>query len=204
MPTDSPEKARRRNPRGSGDHLRTEIIAAAERLLREQPVEALSLRAVAREAGVSAPALYLHFADRRALVWAVLEHQSLELAAATTQAVARFVEPRDRLRAWCLTYCQFGVTHPGRYRVLFESWSAERVELPLTDLPGYELWTGLKTLIGGCGGAAEDLDELATLSWAALHGFVSLRINKPSFPWPAIDTLVDALLRRLQVGLSQR
>ena len=40
---------RERNRRGEGERLRADIVAAAERLLATQPVESLSLRAVARE-----------------------------------------------------------------------------------------------------------------------------------------------------------
>jgi AcrR family transcriptional regulator len=191
---------RERNRRGEGDRLRTDIVAAAERLLRTQPVEALSLRAVAREVGVTAPALYLHFADRRELVWAVLVHQYDELTAATSAATARHPDPRDRLRAWCLAYCRFGLEQPGHYRAMFESWNAERVDLPLVELPGHALLQSLRNAITACGTPADDVDELGTLIWAGLHGLVSLRINKPSYPWPPIEHLVDAHLRRMLPG----
>jgi AcrR family transcriptional regulator len=160
-------------------------------------VEALSLRAVAREVGVTAPALYLHFADRRELVWAVLIHQYGQLTSATSAATARHADPADRLRAWCVAYCQFGLERPGHYRVMFESWNAERVERPLAELPGHELWQSLLAALVACETRADDLDELATLLWAGLHGLVSLRINKPSFPWAPIEHLVDAHLRCL-------
>ena len=190
-------QTRGRNRRGEGDRLRADIVAAAERLLSTQPVEALSLRAVAREVGVTAPALYLHFADRRELVWAVLVHQYGELTAATSAATGRYPAPRDRLRAWCVAYCRFGLEQPGHYRAMFESWNAERVDLPLVELPGYALFQSLLTAINACGTRADDIDELGTLIWAGLHGLVSLRINKPSFPWPPIEHLVDGHLRHM-------
>jgi AcrR family transcriptional regulator len=189
--------SRERNRRGEGDRLRADIVAAAERLLSTQPVEALSLRAVAREVGVTAPALYLHFADRRELVWAVLVHQFGELTASTSAAMARSGDPAGRLREWCLAYCRFGLDRPGHYRAMFESWNAERVDLPLAELPGYALRQSLLTAIAACGTRAGDVDELGTLLWAGLHGLVSLRINKPSFPWPPIEHLVDGQLRRM-------
>jgi AcrR family transcriptional regulator len=190
-------QARERNRRGEGDRLRSEIVAAAERLLRTQPVEALSLRAVAREVGVSAPALYLHFADRRELVWAVLVHQFDALAAATTGAASRAAEPRDGLREWCLAYCRFGLRDPGHYRAIFESWTAEHTEAPLTELPGHGLRRSLLDAVTACGTPADEIEEVGTLVWAGLHGLVSLRINKPSFPWRPIEQLVDAHLRRM-------
>jgi len=188
---------RERNRRGEGERLRADIVAAAERLLATQPVESLSLRAVAREVGVTAPALYLHFADRRELVWAVLERQFGALTAATAAAMSDSTDPVDRLRRWCLAYCRFGLQQQGHYRAMFESWNAERVDLPLAELPGSALHHSLLTAVAACGAPAEEVDELATLVWAGLHGLVSLRINKPSFPWPPIDQLVDGQLRRL-------
>jgi AcrR family transcriptional regulator len=200
-----PGTLRERNRRGEGQRLRTEIVTAAERLLSSQPVEALSLRAVAREAGVSAPALYLHFTDRRELVWAVLEHQFDELAQLTSNAAtssATTTEPRAQLREWCLTYCRFGLNNPGRYRALFESWTAQHVDLPLAQLPGHQLWQDLQALVAACGTATveTEVEELSTLIWAQLHGLVSLRINKPSFPWSCIEELVDGYLRRMLSG----
>src|SRR4051794_27860964 len=112
---------RQRNRRGEGERLRVEILDAARRLLADHPVEALSQRAVAREVGISPPALYLHFADRRALVWAVLEQLFAELARYTETAAAA-AKDGSPLRAWCLAYCRYGLENPGHYRLLFESW----------------------------------------------------------------------------------
>lgn len=47
----------------------------------------------------------------------------------------------------------------------------------------------------------DDPFQIATLVWAEEHGVVSLRISRPSFPWPPLDVLIDELLARL-VGLS--
>ena len=66
--------ARTRNPQGQGARLRADLIAAADGILaRTGDVEALSLRAVAREVGIATPSIYLHFPDKSALIHAVLE-----------------------------------------------------------------------------------------------------------------------------------
>jgi len=63
---------RRRAPRGQGRKLREEILAAAERLLRETgDQEAVSIRAVADAVGVTPPSIYLHFADKTDLIFAI-------------------------------------------------------------------------------------------------------------------------------------
>ncbi|MGY2062927.1 helix-turn-helix domain-containing protein, partial [Nocardia gipuzkoensis] len=65
---------RRRNARGQGSALRHEIVAAATRLTEEVESEAeLTLRSIARAAGVSAPSIYPHFPDREAVLRAMAE-----------------------------------------------------------------------------------------------------------------------------------
>jgi AcrR family transcriptional regulator len=54
---------RTRNPRGEGGRLREEIVAAASRLIEEKGEEAVTLRAIARSAGITAPSIYAYFED---------------------------------------------------------------------------------------------------------------------------------------------
>ena len=42
--------------------------------------------------------------------------------------------------------------------------------------------------------------RLVTLAWAAVHGTVCLRIDRPNFPWPPLDEMVDGLIQRI-IGL---
>ena len=68
-------RLRPRNPRGEGAHLRADLLDAATRLLSSTGnPESVSIRAVAKEAGVSATAAYRHFADRDDLMAAACEH----------------------------------------------------------------------------------------------------------------------------------
>ena len=63
---------RRRAPRGSGDQLRDEILDATTDLLLETGhAKAVSIRSVAKRVGVTPPSIYLHFADKDALLDAV-------------------------------------------------------------------------------------------------------------------------------------
>src|SRR5258708_38995990 len=100
------------NPtRGQGDRLRADLVAAASRLLEEGDGEqTLSLRAVARQAGVVPQSVYLHFADRKALLIAVYEARFGELLDALGETTGR--DARDRLRAICLAYCGYAGQHP--------------------------------------------------------------------------------------------
>ena len=69
----SSSTSRVRNPRGHGDRLRNDLLAAARRLLEHHGVEdAVTLRAVAREVGVTPSAIYPHFAGRQDMIEAVI------------------------------------------------------------------------------------------------------------------------------------
>src|ERR1700679_589913 len=102
------KKARQRNPRGQGDKLRDDIIEAASRLLADPASPPLTLRAVAREVGVAATSVYLHFDDVASLILAVAERRFGELAKLQDLALEGIVGPVERMRAGCLAYCEFG------------------------------------------------------------------------------------------------
>src|ERR1700748_3103910 len=111
----------RRNARGQGTRLADDIVRGALALIeRTGSAEAVTLRAVAREVGIAAPSIYPHFADREAIVTAVVGRVFDELAEAIkVGAAAAGPDPVDQLVAGCAAYVDFGLSHPARYGVLF-------------------------------------------------------------------------------------
>ena len=189
---------RSRNPRGEGGRLRGELVSATSTLLETiSGEEALSLRAVARQAGVAPQSVYLHFADRRELMTAVYVARFGELSAelAAAAAAAGTGSPRARLAAICHAYCAYGVRHPRRYRVLFGTAGASGWEPQA--MPGMATWDLFRTAVRDCLDPAVDdasVARTAVCIWAALHGLLTLRRDRPSFPWPDLNTLTDTLL----------
>ena len=189
---------RSRNPRGEGSRLRGELVSAASTLLETiSGEEALSLRAVARQAGVAPQSVYLHFADRRALMTAVYAIRFGELSTELTAAAAAAApdSPRARLAAICHAYCDYGLRHPGRYRVLFGTAGAPGWEPQA--MPGMATWDLFRTAVRDCLDPAIDdtsAAQTAVCIWAALHGLLTLRRDRPSFPWPDLTTLTDTVL----------
>jgi len=180
------------HPRGSGDLLRAELVAAARELLvvpRAGPP--FSLRALARTVGVSPTAVYRHFSSAEELVTAVIDDQNVLLRAAvgvpdgevTIDAFARFG----------LRYVQWGLANPGAYQLLFES--AERYEIPVgPGTPGYTLLEDVADWLRR--GGRESSVALATRAWASLHGLTSLRLHKPTLPWPTpLELEVEAIAK---------
>jgi AcrR family transcriptional regulator len=195
--------ARQRNPRGQGERLRDDIIEAASRLLADPASPPLTLRAVAREAGVAATSVYLHFDDIASLVLAVSARRFGELVRLQDAAVGAEETAREQVRAGCLAYCEFGLAHPGHYQVMFTS------PLPLPDtvaseeMPGYQVFKQLIDAVAKCIGRPPDDQEsfrTATLIWQQLHGTVSLRISRPRFPWPPLAESVTDVVDRILAG----
>ncbi len=108
-------------------NLRTALLAEAERTLRERGSQDLSLRELARTAGVSHAAPRRHFADRQALLDALAEagfaRLGGELRAAGEQAGEDF---QARLRATAATYVRFATRDAALLALMFASKHGEQ------------------------------------------------------------------------------
>jgi AcrR family transcriptional regulator len=201
--TAQPDEAprRTRNPRGEGERLRNDLVAAADRLLREGHThETLSLRAVARQVGIATTSIYLHFPDKVALLLAVYERHFADLADRINQAVAAHAEPGAQLRATARAYWQFAADHPDAYHVMFTVPSANDAAalIPADRRPGAAVIAAVQAVITRCieTGATHPTDPYnATLClWTSLHGLITMMAARPFVPWPPVDSLLDTLL----------
>lgn len=191
----------RRHParRGEGDRLRGEIVAAALRLLGESgDLNALSLRAVAREVGVAATSIYLHFPDLEALLRDAKVELMNDLFTALQRAASEAgTDPADRLHAHGRAYLRFAAERPGHYRVMFQSRMVEAPYLPPgATYVGAEAFEAVRAAVAAVIGDDDAL--MVTLHfWTALHGMVMLRTDRRNFPWPDLEDELDDLIRRL-------
>lgn len=192
---------REANRRGEGDQLRVELIrAATELLVRPQQVAPPSLRAIAREVGVSPSGVYLHFASQDELIAAVIEAQYEELRGALAATDKPTAAPLDRLLAMAKTYVRWGIEHPGAYQLLFESADS----LPAGSQAvgtGDEIMDGVAALVRAHGSAkGAEARHTGMRIWIALHGLVSLRIHKPHASWAGSAERDAAALVKAHVG----
>jgi AcrR family transcriptional regulator len=202
---------RRRNRRGQGDTLRGEILDAATRLIGQTgDAEALSIRTLSNEVGITAPSVYRHFDDKAAILRAVVEERFADFADRMHQAERRSRTPFTALQRRCQAYLRFAEEEPGHYRVLFSAASLGPVSIGVTDRPhpGAPSFFALVDSVRRCieAGARPGADPtfVAILLWSTLHGFADLRIGKPEMPWPSADTVVRDLLRRLHLDRARR
>jgi AcrR family transcriptional regulator len=198
------QKERRPNRRGQGAQLREEILAAAVAIIdRDGTHETLTLRSIAREAGIAAPSIYAHFTDLDAVLAAVVDRFFDQLRERTFVGEDRPADPTVTLVAGCHAYASFATEYPARYRTLFGTVLLAKADEPDPDelSPGQEAFQLLVDGIAECAGEgrSDSTDPFtdAGYLWAALHGTVTLRVATPKFPWPPLDDTVDALVRRI-------
>lgn len=191
------------NKRGQGTGLRREILTAAAALLADASAgQAVTLRGIARRAGIAAPSIYPHFADRDAILAAVVAESFEDLAASMRAATDPEAPGAERVRTLCRAYLDFAARSPGRYRVLFErtgpNISADARSYP-AGLAAFDLLSSALADAVAQGGASstDPVGDSAAL-WTALHGLATLPAATPGFPWPPTSQLLD----RLTTGLA--
>ncbi|MEV7565741.1 TetR/AcrR family transcriptional regulator [Streptomyces tanashiensis] len=154
--------------------LRAACVRAARELLEEDGSAALSLRAVARRAGVSATAPYRHYADREALVSAVAAEGYRELAEHLSAAHPAPSTPDD-LAAVAVAYVRFALEHPALFRAMFaepcDPTSEERVAAT-EAISAY-----VRNIVRDAFPGADDTDALSTTVWALVHGLAFLHLD---------------------------
>jgi AcrR family transcriptional regulator len=161
-----------RSPYHHGD-LRAACLRAAMELLEEGGATALSLRAVARRAGVSPAAPYRHYADRDALISAVAAVGYRGLA---EQLAAAHPSPStaEDFGAIAVAYVQFALQRPALFRVMFaepcDTDNSERVAA--TNAISEYVSAIVQQSFPGF-----DTEALSTAAWALVHGLAFLHLD---------------------------
>ncbi|MGV0642361.1 TetR/AcrR family transcriptional regulator [Mycolicibacterium sp. XJ2546] len=194
---------RRRAPRGSGERLREEILDATTDLLLETGhAKAVSIRSVAQRVGVTPPSIYLHFADKDALLDAVcvryfekLDEEMQSLAADAPSAI-------EVLCAQGLAYVRFAVRTPELYRIatMGEGRPGSDVDMMLNTSAFVHLRSSVEQLMAENVFPPGDPIALALQLWTAAHGVAAMLISRPYLPWGDAEEFTDRVLRSVVVG----
>jgi AcrR family transcriptional regulator len=163
-------------PYHHGD-LRRGLVDAARRILESDGPNALSLRAVAREAGVSPAAPYHHFKDKGELLDAVALEGWDALGAALAEARKNVKPDQIVVSELGVAYVCFARDNPALYRVMYER-SRDKDSLPDDMRENEESAYCLvrETFREIAGEGVSDMDiELATIAaWCAAHGLAEM------------------------------
>ncbi|MFO1034241.1 MAG: TetR/AcrR family transcriptional regulator [Hyphomicrobiales bacterium] len=133
--------------------MREALVAAAEAALSELPVSKVSLREIARRAGVSHAAPKHHFGTLGALLGEIEALGYKRFVARLDEAAARTHDqtPAGRMHAMARAYLQFALDHPAAYALMF----GRRDELERTPhfaAAGYAAWQQLENTVAAVAG----------------------------------------------------
>ena len=164
-----------RKPQNTYHHgdLRDALVQAALRESENGGPEAISIKALAKQLGVSQPAPYRHFADREALLQAVAAEAFRQFNAILRDAIDK-PSKRSKLSRFAQTALDFGLRRNGIYRLMFASrtmaCAARDSELHVAAREALGL------LISSLEAPAVGLlrERHALQFWAALHGLITL------------------------------
>ena len=194
---------RARAPRGSGERLRDEILdATTELLLETGHARSVSIRSVAQRVGVTPPSIYLHFADKDALMDAVcaryfekLDPEMQRLASEATCGV-------EALRAQGLAYVRFAVQTPELYRIatMGEWRSGSSVDTTLNHSAFRHIRATVHRLMDEGTYRPGDPTTVALELWSAVHGVVAMLIAKPHLPFGDAEAFADRVLSSVFCG----
>lgn len=166
--------------------LRTALVAAGLRALETTDIADLSLRALAREVGVSATAVYRHFPDKRALLAALAAEGLAQLGAFQQQAAQ--AGPGQAFAATGRAYVRFALAHPALFRLVFTHCEAETHYGLGADLASTMLKGHAASVAGGDAAVAH---RIAMQAWALVHGLAMLMLDGLL---PTDDALIDRVI----------
>jgi AcrR family transcriptional regulator len=198
-------------PYHHGD-LRMAVLAAAEKIVEQEGVDALTLRAVARAVDVSHTAPKNHFGSLEGLLseLAAVGYRRMGEALASAMDAAG-TEPRARMRAMGRAYVGFGRAYPGLFLLMFRSERLDMTRPALRDA----VEGARQALRNAAMSNARRVKPLlplqitasAVASWSLVHGFAMLlldgRLQNTIGALPgnaSADTLLEAMLDAVRIG----
>lgn len=191
--------------------LRRALIEASLALISEEGFSALTLREVARRAGVTHAAPYRHFADKEALLAAVAEEGFRAMATQMRERMEPESSPSARLLACGVAYVLFAVQHPAHFRVMFGPHFTQPKDHAGLSQEGSNAF-GLLVQSITQGQQAGELRQgeplpLALMAWAQVHGLASLlvdhQLDQPGQGAPKAEELALFQTRLLFEGLRR-
>lgn len=181
-------------------NLRQTMLETAFRLVDEEGIGAVSMRALARTAGVSSAAPFRHFSDRNVLLRAVAEKAAAELERKLDEASAECSDALTQFRAMTVAYVRFAAEHPALFDLIQST-------APLSGgfLGGVNDERRLKLIAliyeGQNAGLIPEADpELIALSSEALtHGLARMIVDQH----PRVRNLSSEEARKLALAATQ-
>jgi AcrR family transcriptional regulator len=204
---------RQRVRRGSTeDHegLRKQIVAAAFAIIERNGFEALSMRVVAAEVGLSAMALYRYFENKAALLRALGDEVMIDAESGKLAALAASAPTaRARLRASIESFIAYWEEHPARFRLFYmtSEMMVAGTSSPLAGATAYERNVArtdavIGEFIAEVGGDRKRALLARDLRLSLMLGYLHASIANRRFPWNDLDALRRSAIDTIMLGLE--
>lgn len=160
----------------TSDPLRRVVLDVAVAIARDEGPDAISLRKVARDAGVSHQAPYHHFGDRAGIFAAIAEEGFSKLSAALINS------HNKGIAGMCETYVRFALKHAGHFRVMMRNDLCDLQNYPSAVFQAdraFNLLLEEVTAALGDGASDDDIKTHTAFLWSVGHGLATLLLDGP-------------------------
>ena len=162
--------------------LKARVLEASVQLISEQGLGGLSLREVARRAGVSHQAPYHYFEDKAAIVAALVEEGFHRLTERMMEASLRNGTATQRLVQAGRAYVTFALEEPVYFRLMFRPELTDLKRFPAVEFAGDRALAVLQQLVDEKVGAHTGQvkkEVIVSMHWSLVHGLATLLIDGP-------------------------
>ena len=196
MPSTKPK------PYHHGD-LREQLLLAGEQALLEISIDDVSLREIARRAGVSHAAPKHHFASMADLLGEIAARgfQKFVTALASAAEASKSQTPENRLFAMGRAYLHFADENSAVYSLMF-GHVVKMSMTPALTMSSYEAWTQLENAVAQVTGTLR-APIAATHVWSSVHGLSMLKSAKRLPPHVSLHAVEEDNLRMMIAGLKE-
>lgn len=175
--------------------LREALIESAQQLLHTEGIEALSLRTLAKSAGVTQAAPYSHFRDKDDLLATVAEAGFQRLALQMAEDATGLKDTSTRVRALMTSYIRFACDNKALFRLMFGREVADMKKYPTLAMTAGKSYSLISAALAKREGDTEDTPILSVAVWSLCHGLTTLlledRISIAQFGASSLQEFVD-------------
>jgi AcrR family transcriptional regulator len=162
--------------------LKNALIQAGIEILSKEGVGGLSLRKVAKRAGVSHSAPYAHFPDKQSLIAAISTEGFNQLYTHLDAAVSSYADdPKRQLIEGTQAYTSFAIDHTDIFKIMFSGILEKEKDYPAFVDISQKTFQRVVDVVRACQSAgvlgAGSAEMLAVSVWGQVHGIVSLALE---------------------------
>ncbi|MCV3243006.1 TetR/AcrR family transcriptional regulator [Mesorhizobium sp. ZC-5] len=187
--------------------LRSELVAAAHALVKDEGYEGLTIRKLAKRVGYAPMSVYSYFADKQDILLALAEDVFEQLARRAERNLPE--EPLAALRHGMREFAAFGLENPNEYRIIFMTQKPQPAdpEMAAELEKKNPALLSMRKCVMACleaGLLKGDEHAITTFLWTTTHGAISAVINFPQYSFGPGQDYADAVIELALAAIRSR